>query len=114
MKYQGGCHCGNIAFEVEGNIESVTECNCSICSKRGYLLWFAPWNQVTLKASPEMAIYTFNKNVIKHHFCPRCGCAPFGLGADDKGNEMAAINVRCLNDFDLSQVTINHFDGKSA
>lgn len=115
MKYQGGCHCGNISFEVEGDIDSVLECNCSICSKRGYLLWFAPRDRITLKNSPDnMATYSFNKKVIRHNFCPRCGCAPLGFGADEKGNEMASVNVRCLENFDLSSVTINHYDGRSA
>ena len=42
MKYRGSCHCGKIAFEVEGTLEQVMECNCSLCSRRGYLLWFVP------------------------------------------------------------------------
>lgn len=37
MNYKGGCHCGRIAFDVEGEIDQVMECNCSICTKRGYL-----------------------------------------------------------------------------
>ena len=115
MKYQGGCHCGNITFEVEGDIESVVGCNCSICTKRGYLLWFTPRDQVVLKnPSADMSTYTFNKQVIKHQFCPQCGCAPFGFGVDQNGNESAAINVRCLDNFDLSQITVHHYDGRSA
>jgi hypothetical protein len=39
MKYNGKCHCGQIAFEGEGNLESATECNCSICWQSGYLHW---------------------------------------------------------------------------
>ncbi len=42
MIYKGSCHCGQIAFEAEGNLEQVMECNCSICSKRGALHWFIP------------------------------------------------------------------------
>ncbi len=115
MKHQGGCHCGNISFEVEGDIDSVVECNCSICSKRGYLLWFAPRDRLTLKDSAnEMTTYTFNKEIIKHTFCPRCGCAPLSFGADEKGNEMVAVNTRCLENFDSSKVAINHYDGRSA
>jgi len=61
MTYKGGCHCGRIGFEVEGDIEQVVECNCSICSKRGYLLWFVPQEQLRL-ATPQadLATYTFN------------------------------------------------------
>jgi ABC-type uncharacterized transport system substrate-binding protein len=40
VKYRGSCHCGNIAFEVEGLIDKAMACNCSICSRKGSLLWF--------------------------------------------------------------------------
>lgn len=113
MTYQGSCHCGRIAFEVEGDIERVIECNCSHCSRKGYLLWFVPRAQFKLLSPPEsLAVYTFNKHVIKHHFCPRCGCAPFGFG-ESNGAEMAAVNVRCLDDVDLSAVKRVFVDGRS-
>ena len=114
MAHQGGCHCGRIAFEVEGEIAQVIECNCSICSRRGYLLWFVPRAQLRL-ATPEsdLATYTFNRRVIRHHFCPTCGCAPFGFGTDAKGVETAAVNVRCLEGVEPSSLKIVPFDGRS-
>lgn len=115
MTYTGSCHCGQIAYEVEGEIDALLACNCSICSKRGYLLWFVSREKLTLKTPAEnMRAYTFNKHQIEHMFCPQCGCAPFGLGSDGKGNASAAINARCLSDIDLSLYSINHYDGKSA
>jgi hypothetical protein len=61
----------------------------------------------------QISTYTFNKHVIKHRFCPTCGMHPFGEGADPAGNRMAAINVRCLDDVDLSSLPVQHFDGRS-
>ena len=115
MTYKGGCHCGKIAFEVDGDLKQVMQCNCSICSKRGYLLWFVPRKQLLL-STPEsnMSTYTFNKHQIKHRFCPACGCAPFGEGLNPKTNEMtAAVNVRCLEGVDPAKFKITHFDGRS-
>jgi len=114
MTQRGGCHCGRIAFEVEGDIEQVIECNCSICSKRGYLLWFVPPERLRL-ATPEadLAAYTFRTGRVRHHFCPTCGCAPFGVGTDRKGEARAAINVRCLEGVDLSALKVVLFDGRS-
>jgi hypothetical protein len=112
--YKGSCHCGRLSFQVEGEIEQVIECNCSHCSRKGYLLWFQPRQQLTLTSSIlDVSTYTFNKHVIKHHFCPVCGCAPFGFGTDAKGNEMAAINVRCLEDVEPSTLSIMQVDGRS-
>ena len=114
MTQRGGCHCGRIAFEVEGDIEQVIECNCSICSKRGYLLWFVPRERLQL-ATPEadLATYTFKTGRVRHHFCPTCGCAPFGVGTDRTGAASAAINVRCLDGVDLAALKVVPFDGRS-
>jgi hypothetical protein len=114
MKYKGSCHCGKIAFEVEGELSEAMDCNCSICSRKGSLMWFVPRDQLRLLTPPEdMATYTFNKHVIQHHFCPSCGMHPFGEGADPKGNRMAAVNIRCLEDLDLATVPVKHFDGRA-
>lgn len=114
MNYKGSCHCGQISFEVEGDLGDVVECNCSHCSRKGYLLWFLPRAALKL-GSPESALatYTFNKHVINHHFCPNCGCAPFGFGADPSGAETAAVNVRCLEDVGLASLTRVPVDGRS-
>jgi hypothetical protein len=31
MTYNGECHCGKIAFDVEGDLTEIIECNCSVC-----------------------------------------------------------------------------------
>ncbi len=114
MTYKGSCHCGKIAFEVEGQIEQLMECNCSHCSRKGYLLWFAPQEKLKLKtAESDLATYTFNKHVIKHHFCPTCGCAPFGLGKGPTGADTVAINARCLEGLEPSSLKIVKVDGRS-
>lgn len=114
MNYQGSCHCGKVAFEVTGTLQQVIECNCSHCSRKGYLLWFVERSDLRLKSGEDaLATYTFNKHVIKHHFCPTCGCAPFGFGTDPSGKAMAAINVRCLEGVDRAQLQVIPVDGKS-
>ena len=113
MIYKGSCHCGQIAFEAEGDLDQVIECNCSICSKRGFLLWFVPIANFRLLTPVEnYATYTFNKHKIKHHFCTKCGCAPFGEGLSPAGTQMAAINTRCLDDVDLPTLKVSSFDGR--
>ena len=78
MSHQGSCHCGKISFSVRGEIDSLTECNCSLCSKRGGLLWFVGREQLQLKSPEgELPTYRFNTRKIAHHFCDVCGCSPF-------------------------------------
>ncbi|WP_137174239.1 GFA family protein [Massilia sp. HP4] len=112
MLYQGSCHCGAVAFEVEGEIDGALACNCSMCRRKGSLLWFVARDQLLLRTPDDAAAtYTFNKHVIKHRFCPRCGIHPYGEGVDPKGNAMAAINLRCVDGVDLDQVPVHHHNG---
>lgn len=114
MKYQGSCHCGKIAFTVEGDISSVVSCNCSMCQRRGSLLWFVPREQLTLTSvAADLSTYQFNKHVIKHHFCAHCGIHPFGEGVAPNGAAMAAVNVRCLESVDLAVLPVHEYDGRS-
>jgi hypothetical protein len=62
----------------------------------------------------SLYIYKFNKHRIKHQFCSTCGCQPFAFGQDPAGNEIAAINARCLEDIDLAAVPRQPYDGKHA
>jgi hypothetical protein len=114
MSLKGSCHCGQVSFEVEGNFEQVMECNCSHCSRKGYLLWFVPRSNLSLLSSEsDLATYTFNKHVIKHQFCRKCGCAPLGFGTDRSGAAIAAVNVRCLEGLELSSIKRVPVDGRS-
>lgn len=114
MVHKGSCHCGNIAFEAEGEISGAMACNCSICSRKGSLLWFVPKDKFTLKTSGNrVGTYTFNRHVIKHHFCEICGIHPYAEAVDKKGTPTAAINIRCLEDVDLASIPVKNFDGRS-
>ncbi|MGN6091359.1 MAG: GFA family protein, partial [Luteibacter jiangsuensis] len=51
--YKGSCHCGKVAYEVEiDKLEGVMECNCSMCSRKGAKMAFAPRAKLTL-TTPE-------------------------------------------------------------
>lgn len=113
MKHEGSCHCGRIAFEVEGDITEAMDCNCSLCRRRGGLLWFAPREALTLKTpEADLSTYTFNKHHIRHRFCGNCGVAVFGEATHPAtGVPTVAVNVRCLPDVDLSALKVTQFDG---
>src|SRR5437868_5224596 len=113
MRYSGSCHCGRVAFEVEGEIDSAMACNCSMCRRKGSLLWFVPKAQFLLKTPDEAAsTYLFNKHAIRHRFCANCGIHPYAEAIHPKpGVPTAAINVRCLEGVDPEKVKVVHFDG---
>ncbi|GHD58621.1 GFA family protein [Jeongeupia chitinilytica] len=113
MKFTGSCHCGQVVFEIEGELTQVTECNCSICSQKGALLWGVPPDRFRLLTFQEkMATYTFGAQAIKHRFCPKCGIHTFAEGVLS-GNPMVVVNARCLEGVELSSLPLRHFDGRS-
>jgi len=114
MKYEGSCHCGNVAFEVEGEFAEALDCNCSFCRKRGGLLGFVPMTQFELKTPREkVSTYTFKSHAIRHNFCADCGIAPYSEASAPDGTAMAAINLRCVPAVDLGALKINPYDGAS-
>ena len=114
MKYQGSCHCGQVAYEVEGTVDGGLACNCSMCQRKGSLLWFVPKAQFKLK-TPEDAsrVYLFNKHAIRHHFCPNCGIHPYAEAKNAKGEPMAAINLRVIEGIELEKIPVHHYDGRA-
>lgn len=114
MKHTGGCHCGAVRYEAEADINNVISCNCSICIKKGSLLAFVPEAHFELKSGADvLSDYQFNHKRIHHLFCKNCGIASFGKGTTPDGNKMIAINARCLDDIDLSALSVMNYDGKS-
>jgi len=101
--------------EASEPISEALDCNCSLCRRRGGLLWFGPRAALDLKtAAADVATYQFNQHHLEHHHCRTCGVAPFSEGVDPRsGQAMVAVNVRCLPGVDLDGLTITRFDGAS-
>lgn len=113
MPHTASCHCGQTAFEFEGDVTEALACNCSICQRRGSLLWFAPRASLKLLQPLNDATYRFHKREIAHHFCPTCGIHTFGEGKAPDGTVMAAINLRCVEGIDLAAIPVKQFDGRT-
>lgn len=110
----GGCHCGAVRFEAEGEFGQAVSCNCSICRKRGALLAFVPASDFRQTAGVDaMTDYMFNRHVIHHLFCRTCGILSFARGKTPDGSDMVAVNLRCADDIDLNTLKIVDFDGAS-
>lgn len=110
--HAGSCHCGQIAFEVEGEFSSALVCNCSYCRRAGYMLAFTTPDKFQLKTpEADVSTYLFNRNAIRHNFCARCGIATHGGGTGPDGKAMVAINLRCVPDIDIDTLKLDKFDG---
>ena len=66
----GGCHCGRVRFRVTADLARITECNCSICTKKGFLHLIVPPEQFELLSGADaLTTYRFNTGTAKHTFC---------------------------------------------
>ncbi len=112
--YRGGCHCGAVRYRVALKLDGAVACNCSICSKTGTMLAFAPADEFELERGGDaLTDYQFGRRNVHHFFCRTCGIRSFSRGRRPGGPETVAINVRCLDDVDPAKVPVRQFDGKS-
>ena len=108
-KYNGSCHCGNVRFEARMDLKDALTCNCSHCHKKGFVLTFIPESQfVLLSGKDNLTTYQFNKKIIDHLFCVQS----FGKGKGHDGSPTVAINLRCLDDVDISKLNTKEYNGK--
>ena len=108
--YLGGCHCGNIRYRVEVEKLAAVQCNCSICSKKGFIHLIVPADRFTLlQGEADLSTYTFNTGTAKHHFCRHCGIHSFYRPRSHPDGY--DVNLRCLDDNAIDQFQISAFDG---
>jgi hypothetical protein len=113
--HSGGCHCGKVRYEVTLDLsEPAVVCNCSMCGRSGTMLRFVPADQFKLLSGGDaLTSYRFNNHIIDHLFCSTCGIKSFAAGKGRDGGETRAINVRCLDDVELSSIPTMPYDGRS-
>jgi hypothetical protein len=110
--YEGGCHCGQVRFRVSSDFTRVSDCNCSMCNKKGFLHLIVPREQFELLSGNDaLTTYTFNTGVAKHMFCKHCGIHSFYVPRSDP--DKIDVNVRCLDNVDWRTVTTVPFDGQN-
>jgi hypothetical protein len=113
VTHAGGCHCGEVRFEVEAPADlAVAECNCSICAKSGYLHLIVPVSHFTLTRGREsLTTYSFNTNVAKHYFCRRCGIKSFYIPRSHPDG--VSVNARCIDSATVRSLSVRPFDGQN-
>jgi hypothetical protein len=110
--YTGGCHCGRVRFRVTAELDRVSDCNCSMCNKKGILHLIVPTNAFELLSGADaLTTYQFNTGVAKHHFCRHCGIHSFYVPRSDP--DKIDVNARCLEDVDFRTLTVTTFDGRN-
>ena len=111
MQYKGTCHCKNIEFEVETNLEKIVQCNCSICIRRNAKMIMIPKENFTLtKGESDLVLYQFNSNIAKHYFCMKCGIYTHHNRKSDPNG--MGVNLGCIEELDATEYDPIAFDGR--
>jgi hypothetical protein len=110
--HTGGCHCGRVRFEVIAPAKlEVADCNCSICSKYGYLHLIVPADRFKLTSSREaLSTYSFNTHIAKHFFCSTCGVKSFYIPRSHPDG--ISVNVRCIDSDTVESISVKPFNGR--
>lgn len=111
--HAGSCHCGRIRFEIEAPAEiEALDCNCSICSKSGFLHLILPRSRFHLLAgADELTEYRFGSGLARHTFCRVCGVKAFYTPRSNPDG--VDVNVRCLDPATISSLKVDSFDGRN-
>jgi hypothetical protein len=113
VTHKGGCHCGRVRFEVLASENlRVSDCDCSICAKSGYLHLIVPKERFRLlSGSDALATYEFNTRTAKHLFCSVCGIKSFYIPRSHPDG--VSVNARCLDEGTVQSMAIVPSDGKN-
>jgi hypothetical protein len=82
-----------------------------VCTKKGFVHLIVPLSDFELESGADALLsYRFNTGVAEHKFCATCGIHSFYTPRSDP--DKVDVNVRCLDDVDLSALELESFDGK--
>ena len=109
---EGGCHCGRVRFRAQVDLDLLSQCNCTVCTKKGILhLPVAAENFELLRGKNSLTTYTFGTGVAQHTFCSHCGMHAFYVPRSQPDG--ITVNARCLDDIDgPSLKPTRFFDGR--
>ena len=109
---EGGCHCGRVRFRARIDMALLSQCSCSVCTKKGILhLPIFPADFQLLSGGDVLTVYTFETGTAQHPFCSHCGMHPFYIPRSQP--DKVTVNARCLDGIDgPSLKPARFFDGR--
>lgn len=112
VTHRGGCHCGRVRFEVRAPARvKVSDCNCSICNKVGFLHLIVEAEHFKLLSGRDaLTTYTFNTGTARHLFCSVCGVKSFYVPRSHPDG--FSVNARCLDPGTVAEMTVTPFNGQ--
>jgi hypothetical protein len=113
-EYRGSCHCGNVEFTVNADIEGDRNalCNCSRCGRLGFLHHHVDKSDFRLvRGAGLIQTYRFGTLAAEHMFCRICGVQAFYRSRSDP--DRMDVNLRCLEGVDVHALKYWLVDGQN-
>lgn len=109
----GGCHCGKVHFRVRfADPPELLDCNCSICTKSGFLHLIVDKAGFTLERSADaLTDYRWGSGTAQHLFCSTCGIKSFYIPRSHPDG--FSVNWRALDGVEDVKPLIRPYDGKN-
>ncbi|WP_038177889.1 GFA family protein [Vibrio rhizosphaerae] len=107
--YSGSCKCGEIQFQLTGDIKKVVNCHCNQCRKMNSMpvstYGVVLENEFALTTG-ELSAFTLKENAVKH-FCGHCGTAIYNKNPRLPG--LALVYLYSLDSDHLPEPQVNVF-----
>jgi hypothetical protein len=101
MPISGSCHCGAVRIEAPGAPDWIGSCNCSICTKLGWLVAYYP-DDGSVRISGATVPYIWGDRMISLHHCPACGCGTHWQTTGESYGRVG-VNARLLDGFAVDE-----------
>jgi hypothetical protein len=109
-RYTGSCHCGAVQFELQTDLTTALQCDCSLCKRKNAIMHRVPKKQFLLtKGKDALTLYQWNTRVAEHYFCKHCGI--YTHHRPRTRPDSIAVNVGCIDDVNARVLEITFAEG---
>ena len=103
LPLKGKCHCGSVKFTINTKIRDLRRCNCSMCSRKGFVMGTALIDQLTITSGEKnLTSYKWNTKIAEHFFCKICGINTHHKRRSDPNQY--GYNIGCIEGFEMSWI----------
>ena len=103
LPLKGKCHCGSVKFTINTKIRDLRRCNCSMCSRKGFVMGTALIDELTITSGEKNLVsYKWNTKIAEHFFCKICGINTHHKRRSDPNQY--GYNIGCIEGFEMSWI----------
>jgi len=106
------CHCGAVKVTVPRKPRTITDCNCTICTKYGVLWAYYKESMVQFEASAATTDeYSWGRKAQRFVRCANCGCIMYWRRLAPHPQNNMGVNARTFDPEVLRKLRIVQLDG---